>query len=110
MEFIITLIVLGIIYKKIKKAAGVQKKLSDFNTEDFKKLQTQGTTDLQQLLNKVENLTKKSAHIHSDSNYNNKNYVSKKDSSLKAIGEPTVKRSIMDQRGSEETVSRKNYD
>lgn len=77
--------------------------------------QTQENTDLQTLLNKLDNYnesakTKKSKHVHSNSNYSNKSYVQDKPHALEMPDEKTVKRSMFDNRDTEPTIIRKDYD
>lgn len=144
MELIFFLIIAYFLYSKVKKAAGIKKKLTDFQAEDFQQLKLQGTMDLQELLKQLEKGSKKAkSHLHSDSDYSSKNYVSKpaqkpwdssSDSSssqdhvhsnsdyttrnyapkkrqkLYIDSEKTVRRSLLDQRDSEVTIIRKNYD
>lgn len=61
-------------------------------------------------LNHIIETVKEKAHVHSNADYNKKNYIKKKTQPIKVTGEPTVKRRLLDQRDSEQTVVRKSYD
>jgi hypothetical protein len=105
LENLFPLIFLAFLYFKIRKYF----KKSNGAAENLDSMDQGQALDLQSLIKNAVQI-KESKHVHSKSDYNNKNYIPNKPTPVKFTGEESVKRSVFDNRGSQETVSRKNYD
>lgn len=108
-DIIIFLFIMAIFFKIASKAGSTKKIIKTLKNSNNQNIDLQNI-NFEKIIKENKINSDKESHIHSKSNYKNKNYVENHDHSIIISTEPPVKRSIFDKRGSGKTIERKNYD